>query len=75
MSKTVLLRARNVRSLGNPFRNTNNLQNGGWRVRNATNTGWIVMTAKNTLIRNPEHDPDVHAPDDPNFPLYINIVE
>lgn len=75
MSKSVLLRARDVRSPNDPFKNTNNLQNGGWRVRDATNTKWIVMTPKNTVIRNPDHDDTVHAPDDPEFPLYINIVE
>lgn len=72
--RKILLRARDVNNPNNPF-SVNNFPTGGWRVRNNTNTGWIRMTPRNTKIRNPDHDPDTHAPDDPNYPLYLDLVE
>lgn len=73
MSSQVILRARNILATL-PFE-INNFSNGGWRVRNETNTGWIIMSVENTRILNPAHDPAVHAPDDPDFPMWLTIFD
>lgn len=74
MASKVILRPRDVRRESNQF-HLNNMGDGGWKVRNDQNNGWIRMVPQNTKIKNPNHDPAVHAPDDPNFPLYLEIYQ
>ena len=70
MTKQIILRPRDVRKVSNQF-HVNNFHNSGWFVRDPSNTVWVRMTTDNTRIKNPQHDPAVHDPDDPDFPLYL----
>lgn len=74
MAKRVILRPRDIRKEANQFR-VSNFADAGWLVRNIENTGWYRMVPENTRIRNPEHDEAVHAPDDPEFPLWLEPFE
>jgi hypothetical protein len=71
MPKAVVLRVRDVKNVLDPF-HIKNFHLGGWRVRHENK--WIRMVPENTLIKNPDHDPAVHAPDDTEFPLYTQVV-
>lgn len=68
-TKKIKLRIRDVNS-NRPW-STDNFQQMGWKVRNNDNTSWVVMGPDNTRIRNPEHDSNNHAVDDPDYPLWL----
>lgn len=71
MPKAVALRVRDVKNVLDPF-HVNNFHQGGWKV--LSNNRWIRMVPENTLIRNPDHDPTIHTPDDPDQPYYTKVV-
>lgn len=72
--KKILLRVRDRLNVSNPWGSVDNFQDLGWKVRSLDNTRWYIMGPENTRIRNPEHDPDTHAEDDPNYPLWLEPV-
>lgn len=55
-----------------------NLRERGYRVRYLDpalgSFRWVLLTVNNTRIRNPEHNPAVHAPDDPVYPKWTTPV-
>lgn len=72
-TKLVAMRVRN-RLAVNQFQ-IDNFDYGGWRVRNETNTSWLRMGPVNVRIRNPLHDENTHAVDDPDFPLWLQPID
>jgi hypothetical protein len=71
-SKKVIMRVRD--RLSNSPWALDNFEGGGWKVRNAENTAWVRMSPINTRISNPEHDADVHDPEDTNFPKWLEPI-
>lgn len=51
-----------------------NFRAGAWKLRNEDNTDWIQMNYANTFIRNPQHDPDIHTPENESFPLWLEVA-
>ena len=55
----------------------NNLAKGGVRVRYQRPDGtkvWIKLTLDNTKVMNPEHNPAIHAANDPRYPRWISLI-
>lgn len=74
-TKKIYLRVRDRLAEVNQFQQVDNFELGGWKVRNEDNTGWIRMGPTNTRVRNPLHDDQTHAVDDPDFPLWLEPVD
>ena len=68
--KKVHMYVRDRHNENNPW-SVDNFHDRGWKVRSEDNSKWIVMGPENVRIRNPEHDPDVHDANDPDYPLWL----
>lgn len=55
-----------------------NLRNRGYRVRYFDPAlqafRWVLMTENNTKVANAQHNPAVHAPNDPLYPKWTALV-